>query len=120
MKLLAALILTFACFSQAHASGKLTIKPMYVIEGDDVKTQYVLGLPVYEKIFSKLAYKGWVGAGTFFEEDYSDRRWVKIEQGLETYVGPFSFGFGGALQHIEKSSTLRKTIYTTLSVTLWD
>ncbi len=108
---LSLLFLAFPCF----ASGKLTVKPAYVL--DDGRVKYDIGLAVYEKLRKDLYYNGWFGGGEY--DHYLGKQWYKTGQGVETLYGPLKLGVGASYQYNPQTHFDEKQIFSDLSVKLW-
>lgn len=99
----------------ALASGKLTIRPSYVL--DDARPKYSLGLSVYEKIIPNLYYTGWLGYGQY--DALLGQEWVKTRQGVDYHYGPLSLEAGASYQYNPDTSFTETEIYSSLTLTLW-
>lgn len=118
-KFLATLVLVLFS-SMAFAKGTLSLKP--AIDPTNGEKRVMMGLSVYQGIpqimGQKLGYNGWVG-GMVYEED-KIQNWVKIDNSIETYIGPAAIGIGGAYDHKPYNTNEDEaTLYLNFKMTLW-
>lgn len=108
-----ALVTLFISSVPALAGVKLTLKPEYNFETEE--TQYTLGLPVYLRLASPVAYSGWIGYGI---RENADDNWVKADQAIETYYGALALAIGGTIEVVPARNLEEKTIYGKVSWTI--
>lgn len=105
--------LALLCSGVSFASGKLTLKAIESAKTNELK--YNIGLAVYERFASPMAYVGWYGVGEKAEN--SAQNWLKTEQGLEFYAGPVAIGLGVQYKVLPNKDEL--SYYGTVGATLW-
>ncbi len=108
------LLLAAVCSSAAFASGKIEVKPSYDLE--EQKAKYALGLSVYERM-GDVALSTWIGGGCHPSDHGKD--WLKVDNALETYVGPVAMSIGMAYTTDPKNAHEETELYTSMSLTLW-
>ncbi len=111
------LILVLAFFSAGVclASGKITVRPSYVV--DDARPKYSIGLQVYEHVKDDFYYSGWLGYGEY--DTLLGKDWVKFRSSVDYLYGPLSVEAGASYQYNPDDHFDETEIYSSLTLTLW-
>jgi hypothetical protein len=108
----------------ALAAGRISLEPRYDIVNQ--KTSYTLGLGVYEKITSYMAYNSWTGFGYGVDREMQadDNDWYNTKHQLDFSVSGLTLSPGMRFSYSPKYGdlnfdTLNTEAYMRLSVRVW-